>query len=339
MRSARNCLVQVIALLSGVVCSCPAPSAQAQAAPEFSTTEKVGILGTNRYYTPANQILTPAGLQVELPGMRPQALALSPNGRLLVTAGKSHELVVLDPANGKVLQHVPLPGSDALQTPNSVSQEILHPDKAGQLSFTGLAFSPDGGRLYLANVDGDIKAFEVTANGQVVGRSSIALPPAKAPRRRAEIPAGLAVSKDGKRLYVALNLSNRLVELDADSGRVLRLWEVGVAPYAVALAGQKVYVSNWGGRRPDAQSTTGPAGQGTLVRVDPVRHIASEGSVSVVDLKETGKSEGRNPKAEGGQGSAGRGSEFGLRPSDFGLLPCPRPCAWFLLPHGAVRSF
>ena len=68
----------------------------------------------------------------------------------------------------------------------------------------------------------------------------------------------MAVSPDGKRLYVALNLSNRLAELDAANGRVLRLWEVGVAPFGVALAGQKAYVSNWGGRRPDGQDRHRP---------------------------------------------------------------------------------
>src|SRR5581483_4091788 len=47
----------------------------------------------------------------------------------------------------------------------------------------------------------------------------------------------------------------------------------------------KVFVSNWGGRRPDENSITGPAGQGTNVRVDPVRYIADEGSVTVIDLK------------------------------------------------------
>src|SRR6185436_19376646 len=67
-------------------------------------------------------------------------------------------------------------------------------------------------------------------------------------------------------------------------GRFERSWEVGFAPYEVVLAGRKAYVSNWGGRRPGAESVTGPAGRGTLVRVDPVRHIASEGSVSVIDL-------------------------------------------------------
>ena len=50
------------------------------------------------------------------------------------------------------------------------------------------------------------------------------------------------------------------------------------------LVGTKAYVSNWGGRRPQPGDLTGPAGRGTEVRVDPVRHIASEGSVSVIEL-------------------------------------------------------
>ena len=117
--------------------------------------------------------------------MRPQAIALSPNGRLLVTAGKTHDLVVIDPATGKVLQRVALPSErDSTVTPDSVSDEILKPDKAGQLSFTGLTFSPDGARIYLANVDGNVKVFGVKSTGKVVGLFSIPLPPANAPERK-----------------------------------------------------------------------------------------------------------------------------------------------------------
>src|SRR4051794_2792033 len=71
-------------------------------AENFATTsEPVGRTGPNRLETPVNQRLTPAGIQVELPGMRPQALALSPDHRLLVTSGITHELVTLDPATGQ----------------------------------------------------------------------------------------------------------------------------------------------------------------------------------------------------------------------------------------------
>src|SRR5258708_2414174 len=93
------------------------------------TRETVGRRSANRGYTPVNQILSPTGLQVELPGMRPQALALSPDGTLLVTAGKTHNLVVINPTSGEILQHVSLPSEDDKE-PNSdpVSGQILEPD-------------------------------------------------------------------------------------------------------------------------------------------------------------------------------------------------------------------
>ncbi|MBN1845245.1 MAG: hypothetical protein JW810_06145 [Sedimentisphaerales bacterium] len=250
---------------------------------DYASQEPVGEIGPGKYVTPTHQILTPAGVQVELPGMRPQALALSPDGRLLATSGKRRELVLIDPESGRIKQRVALPSSEA-RTPTDVPPAVLEPDESGQLSFTGLTFSPDGSRLYLSNVDGDIKVFGRGPDGRVQGLFTIDLPPADAPGRQREIPAGLAVSHDGRRLYAALNLSNRLAEIDTASGTVLRLWDVGVAPYDVLLAGEKAYVSNWGGRRPDDDSLTGPAGRGTRVRVDPVRHIASEGSVCVIDL-------------------------------------------------------
>lgn len=255
--------------------------------PSYSSTEKVGETSPQRYVTPVHQVLTPAGIQVELPGLRPQGLALSPDGRLLVTSGKTQDLIVLDPQSGAIKQRVPLPSSKA-QDPNAVSSHILEPDKSGQLSYTGLIFSPDGTRIYLSNVDGDVKVFQVSPEGKVSGLFSIPLPAADAPRRKQEIPAGLAISRDGRRLFVVLNLSNRLAEVDATTGKMLRSWPVGVAPYGVVWVGDKAYVSNWGGRVPEAGSLTGPAGQGMRVRVDPVRYIANEGSVSVIHpAKET----------------------------------------------------
>jgi YVTN family beta-propeller protein len=248
-----------------------------------SGAEPVGEIGPGRYVTPIHQVLTPTGIQVELPGMRPQAVALSPDGRLLATSGKTQDLVLIDPQTGQIRQRVALPSGEA-QDPNDVSSHILKPDKSGQLSFTGLIFSPDGSRIYLSNVKGDVKVFRVGPEGQVTGLLPIALPAADAPWRKEEIPAGLAISRDGRRLYVVLNLSNRLAEIDTETGKVLRSWPVGVAPYDIVLAGDKAYVTNWGGRIPDKDSLTGPAGQGTRVRVDPVRHIASEGSVSVIRL-------------------------------------------------------
>ena len=243
-----------------------------------ATTEVVGR-STSSLETPVNQRVTPVGTFVGLPGMRPLVLALSPDGKLVVTAGLTHELVVVDPATGKIRQHVSLP-----------------PDQTRELAPVSTAIlSPDGSRIYLSNVNGDIKVFGVQPGHKVVPLFSLPLPPANAPHRTNEIPAGIAVSRDGKKIYVALNLSNRLAEMDAVTGNILRLWDVGVAPFDVVLAGGKIYTSNWGGRRPAADSVTGSVGQGMLARVDS-RGIASEGSVSVIDLDP--KSESQNPKSE-----------------------------------------
>ncbi len=251
-----------------------------------------------RIVTPVNQVLTPLGIQVPLPDMRPQALALSPDGRLLVTAGKTHQLMVISPESGEILQKVPMPGekstnaepaSSTNTAPSSagsvaaVSSHILAPDKESQVSFTGLIFSRNGARIFLSNVNGSIKVFSVE-NSVVAPLITFPLPHSGLAGRKAEIPAGLALSANNQLLYVVANLSNRLLELDADSGTLRRTFPVGVAPYDVILTGQKAYVSNWGGRRPDKGSVTGPAGHGTRVRVDPVRFIADEGSVSVIDL-------------------------------------------------------
>ena len=235
--------------------------------------------------TPVNQRLTPVGKWLELPGMRPQVLALSPDGKIAVTSGKTSKLVVIDPERATVLQQVDLPSEESTSTTDQAAANNLKPDTKAIASFTGLVFSPDGRSIYLSNVQGSIKVFSVDATDKVSPSHVIRIPDANAPQRKQEIPSGLAISPDGKRLFVCGNLSNRMLEIDIETSKVTRTFDVGVAPYDVKLAGNKVIVSNWGGRRPGDGDLVGPAGKGTKVRVDPVRFIANEGSVSMIDLE------------------------------------------------------
>lgn len=220
--------------------------------------------GKVRHVTPDNHVLTPAGIQVELLGFRPNALALSPDGKLLVAAGTAARLICVDPGTGQILEEVSLPAKDQV-APAAVSANILAPDGRAKLSFTGLIFSPDGTRLFLSNVNGSIKVFSVERDQKVVPSFTIPLPPAGTTGRNAEIPSGLAISGDGWLLYVALNLSNGVAEVEISSGKVLRRWETGIAPYDVALVRDRLYVSNWGGRRPAGEEATGLAGQGVRI--------------------------------------------------------------------------
>ena len=232
--------------------------------------DQVGVVAANRFVTPTGQILTPAGRQVSLPGMRPQALALSPDGRLLATSGYRNVIVLIDPAAGVVLQTVPLTVIDKRAGTNSTSTitnsaAATAVTNTAELSFTGLLFSPDGRRLYLSNTAGNVWMFEVS-DGRIASPPTVLpVPDARPPKRKREIPTGLAVSADGQRLYVAGNLGGQLDELDALTGRPLRVWATGVAPFDVVLAGSKAYVSNLGGRFPRPGELTAPAGKGTTV--------------------------------------------------------------------------
>ena len=134
-----------------------------------ATTETVGH-NANGTQTPVNQLLTPAGAWVPLPGIRPNALALSPDGKLLVTSGLTDELLAVDPVTGKILQHVSFPtGANASEAMPDV---ILNAKENPKLSLTGLAFSPDGSRIYLSDVNGDIKVFGVGQDNKI-GRAHV----------------------------------------------------------------------------------------------------------------------------------------------------------------------
>ncbi|HTR43857.1 MAG TPA: bifunctional YncE family protein/alkaline phosphatase family protein [Pseudomonadales bacterium] len=258
--------------------------------PFDTTTATVGHIGKNEE-TPVNQLLTPAGIWIPLPGMRPNALALSPNGKLLVTSGLTNELLALDAASGKILQYVPFPEEKGEEHHGAVSSLVQGDDERPKLSLTGITFSPDGQRIYLSDVNGSIKVFEVEKDDRVMPLRSLKLPGNKLTEHGNDIPTGIAVSLDSKTIYVALNVANKVLELDASTGKIQRSWRTGNAPYGVVLCGNKLYVSNWGGRLPDAHSVVGPIGTNGTVRVDE-HSVASEGSVSVFDLT------GDNPSAE-----------------------------------------
>jgi YVTN family beta-propeller protein len=188
-------------------------------------------------------------------------LALSPNGRWLAVLDRG-QVLTINPDSGQVVARAPHKGG----------------------SYAGLVFTPDGSKLLASSIGGTIGVFDVMADGALKRQPPIDL---AAPGADPEgvVPVGLAVEPAGKTLWAVLNLRNSLAEIELDSGKLKREIAVGNVPYGVLLVGDKAYVTNWAGRKPDAGSTSGPSGRGPAVRVDAVRHIASDGSVSVVDLK------------------------------------------------------
>ncbi len=271
-----------------------------------ASAQDKSVEGSNpgTYVTPV-AVITPAGHRIDLAGMRPQVLVLSPDRKSLITSGKTNKLIVINPDTNEVTQTIDFPSKEQTTEPDISSPNILKPDSAALVSYTGLVYTKDGKRVYMSNVGGSIKVFSVAADGMHASSHTIPLPDAKAPRRAQEIPSGIAIDEEAGKLFVCGNLSNSLIEINLPDGKVERKFPVGVAPYDVVVHKNKAYVSNWGGRIPSEGDLTGPAGRGTTVRVDPIRHIANEGTVSIVDLK-TGTIET---------------TLVGLSPSDLALSP------------------
>ena len=254
-------------LALAVVFSTPLTAVAQKAAPPTGAKSKsydqsrVGDEDPERIIVPTNQVLSPLGRQVAYDG-RPVDLALSPDGRWLAVLDRA-QVLVIDPQQAKVVSAVRHKGG----------------------SYSGLTFTPDGKRLFASSIGGTIGVFEIKSTGEIEALEPIKLTDQDRSDPENILPVDLAVDREGKSLWAAFNLRNTLAEIDLASLRVKREIPVGNAPFGVCLVGGKAYVTNWGGRMPDAQSVTGPAGQGAPVRVDPVRFIANDGSVSVVDLK------------------------------------------------------
>ncbi len=260
------CLVQTVSI-SAKETSAPA---EGDAAPAALTTgpadasdydrSHVGPQANGRIIVPTNQVLTPAGRQV-IVGGRPTDVALSPDGRWLAVLNL-REVQLVNVETGAIVGNAPNKSE----------------------SFKGIAFAPDGKRLYASTVGAHIGVFEVSEEGQLSAEKPIVLP-GKSRRDDGVVPVGMAIAADGKTMLVALNMKNTLAEIDLAIGKVVREIPVGNAPYDVVVVGRTAYVSNWAGRLPTPCVPTGPSGDSLPVRVDPVRNIANDGSVSVIDLK------------------------------------------------------
>ena len=176
--------------------------------------------------TPEGWRVTPAGKQIEL-GPEPLAVAVTPDGALVLVedAGYSdHALLVFDARSGALLQ------------------KLEGATDGSRGYYSGLAISRDGKHAYASDGAGSgVRTFRIE-NGRLSETAEIFLP-------GVTWPAGVSVSSDGKRLYVAGNLTDNLVTLDAVTGTLLGTVPTGHLPYGLALSRdeRRVFVSSWGG--------------------------------------------------------------------------------------------
>jgi YVTN family beta-propeller protein len=250
---AAACLGTALLVLGGALAGAAPPD-----------TRRVGTQFDGSILTPDNQELRPAGRQVEFGG-RPNAVAVRPDGRTAaVLADMGAPITIVDLATATVVQR-------------------FEPS-LGDASFAGIAYSRDGRHLYASFTRGVVLRTDVWPDGTVSNGTPFRLPKTGRDGRDDEIPGGLAVSRDGRRLYVTLSRANALAVLDTATGRLLRRYAVGNAPHAALLAGDTVVVSNRGGRRARPGDRTNDSA-GTPIVSTASNGAAATGTVSFVNLR------------------------------------------------------
>ena len=226
----------------------------------------VGNQADGSVQTPVNQLITPAGKQIEFGG-NPITVAVNPNGKTAVTiVGRNNYggkgINVVDLATGKL----------------TVKDLSL-----GLSSMWGLAYSKDGNQLYATGSSGGkgkVVVMSVGADGTPVIQKTYTLPnPAVGGNIN---PLDLAVGPQGQ-LLVALNRDNSLGVIDPKTGALTAKISVDNAPTSILVDGNTAYVTNQGGRKAKAGDTTVDS-SGTQVVIDPRTGATSTGTVSVIDL-------------------------------------------------------
>ena len=227
-----------------------------------------GPQGDGTSITPTGLDVTPVGRQVKLDD-RPYGMALSPNGRMALVSNsgmqETQSLMVVDTRSGNVRQRIGFPFPKALfigvafgphghfAYASGGGTDVVHrfrvsdgrlsarrpvrldPDESTTLFAAGIAVSPSGKRLYVANtLDGSLSIVDLTRNRVIktvpVGHN----------------PYGVALSPNGRKAYVSNWGESSLSVLDARSGKPITTIPVGTHPSAVAVSPSRpeLYVAN-----------------------------------------------------------------------------------------------
>ena len=248
------------------ICMFSAALASLFAIAQSRLTYNVGPQPDGSFVTTTNQLVTPAGTQVNFNG-RPVAVAVRPDQKtaaVLVEGGgyplPALPILIIDLATGTVKQQFN-PGRN-----NGAANGVL--------------YSQDGAHLYFSQDIGRIVAANVAADGTVALKTVILLPAALGSTNN----GGLALSSDGKTLYVVLNRNNAIGVIDLTTNQLTGTIPVQNAPFGIVVSNDRAYVTNQGGRPANPGEKT-VLSSGTPIVADAKDGFSITGTVSVIDLR------------------------------------------------------
>jgi len=231
---------------------------------------------------PYNKWIDPAGEQLYFGDkeLENHALdcSLSPDGKWIAVEGR-YSVVIIDPVTKKIASRFALKSHFA-------NDGLMN-------TYSGISWrkTADGYELYWSTL-GKTKSLVVQASWnekkisvlktfsfETVKPAQTALPNEVLVAEEAGLPV----------LYVVLNGNNTIEKLDVQSGKTIWSAPAGVAPFGIAAANGKLYITNWAGSVPDKSDADVAGVPWGLAKVDPQTGATREGTVLVLDPL-TGKS-------------------------------------------------
>jgi len=242
-------------------------------------TDQVGQTTSQGQVISDDQIIKPIGNRLLTQLGKFMGSTVSPDGRFLAATTADHPLV---------LQIFDLSAYKLIWTVGSAAgvNQTLADTTVGQ---EGPTYSPDGKFLWLPEQDA-LTRFPVNSDGTLGAPTRFPLPKvgthlsgnSRTPTPNSALVGQTTYSPDGSTLYAALNGQNTVVALDPSTGAVEHTWNVGIAPRELAFVGNKLYVSDEGGRQAQPGDTTMDS-YGTPVPANGYLGTSTTGEVSVID--------------------------------------------------------
>jgi DNA-binding beta-propeller fold protein YncE len=214
----------VVCVLGLLIAAAGTYLALAQAAPPAPLG--LGNQGDGSYLLPNGWRLAPAGKHLKV-GDMPLNVVQTPDSRYLIVS------------NNGLLK----PSFSIVDIATWTIKNTMQLDDA----WNGLVWHPDGTKLYSAGGgQNNVQEFKY-ADGVVTRARTFSLPGA----RGETFAGGLAISRDGKMLYVTRVFAQTVSSIDLVSGQVLKTVPVPAEPFTCLLSadGKFLYVSLWGGAR------------------------------------------------------------------------------------------
>jgi YVTN family beta-propeller protein len=255
-----------------------------EANPNYSAAEL--FAGPNKlgsYYAgvlPNGRKVTPAGTSIQI-GMNPLGMAVTPDGHFVVTSDDDEREGTLSSYQSSVNK-----GGYTLTVIDTTTMSVVSEFKSTTRYFIGMLATGTGPYTIWTSggPDNDVKLFSLSTAGVLTAGTPASikifpitpltqgfvsnyvpgaalntpdgsgnLPPAPSQISRTAgaqmtFPAGLALSPDGRTVYVACNGDNSMAAIDTKTKGILNQVPVGYFPYTVAVRSdsQRVVVSNWG---------------------------------------------------------------------------------------------